>query len=72
MAISEGHKTNFNTLVDATNAENIALMECTKKDTGKKVAVVCAVHQDNEGQFVFTPLAEMFNCNPYEILEPPM
>lgn len=71
MAISEVHKKNFETLERATKNGDIALMECTDKKTGSSVNVICAVYQ-NEGEYVFVPLAKLFNNNPYDELNPPV
>lgn len=70
MAIPDGHKNNFSTLLRAAAAEDLALMECTKVDTGDLVYVICAVHMDGE-EYVFTPLAKLFGGNPYEEILPP-
>lgn len=68
--IEQGYKHNFSVLQRACHNDDLALMECTDKETGKKVVVICAVHMDN-GEYVFTPLAKMFDGNPYEELNPP-
>ena len=70
MAIPKGHKNNFETLKKAAVNGDLALMECTDKNTGKKVNVICAVQWENE-EYNFIPLAKMFNGNPYEELLPP-
>jgi hypothetical protein len=70
MAIPEGHKQNFQTILDATHHNDLTLMECTDKATGQTVYTVCAVYiEDN--QYVFVPLAKMFDGDPYEELNPP-
>jgi hypothetical protein len=49
-------------------------MECKDKATGKPVVVICAVWIDEdikEKMYHFTPLAKMFEGNPYEELIPP-
>ena len=48
MAIPKGHKNNFETLKKAAVNGDLALMECTDKNTGKKVNVICAVQWENE------------------------
>jgi hypothetical protein len=70
--ISEGYKHNFRTLQMAmARAGHVVLMECQDKATQKTVMTVCAVHVDDEGQYNFTPLAKMFDGNPYDELNPP-
>lgn len=68
--IVTAHKANFETLKKAFSSGNVALMECTEKITGEKVAVICAVVFDGE-EYNFTPFAKFFNGNPYELLIPP-
>lgn len=71
MAISKGYKANFETLKQAGANNDLALMECTDKATGKTVMAICAVSRV-KGKFVFSPLAKMFDGNPYEELVPPL
>lgn len=70
MAIQAGHKSNFNTLLKAAGSNDLALMECDDRATGKKVAVVCAVYV-TDGVYTFVPIAKLFDGNPYEELNPP-
>lgn len=69
--IEPGYKANFETLQRASENGDLALMECTDKVTGKPVMVICAVGRDDDGQYVFSPLAKMFDGNPYEEIDPP-
>lgn len=56
MALTEAVKANFQTLCRAIRDDNVCLMECTRKDNGEPVDVICAVH--DLGEFVkFVPLA---------------
>jgi Family of unknown function (DUF6117) len=71
MAISEGYKANFETIKRAAGNNDLALMECTDKTTGKPIMVVCAVSTSN-GEYVMSPLAKLFDDNPYEELIPPI
>lgn len=68
--IVTAHKGNFETLRKAFANGDVALMECTLNATGEKVAVICAVHTES-GEYVFTPMAQFFNGNPYDLLSPP-
>ena len=68
--ISKGHKANFETLKKAFKNKAVALMECTDAETGKPVIAVCAINTVN-GEYEFIPLANMFDGNPYEELNPP-
>lgn len=68
--IAKGYKSNFGTLLKAADRGDLALVECTDAKTGQPVITVCAVHMQ-AGEFVMTPLAKMFDGNPYEELNPP-
>jgi len=71
MAIPKGHKENFQTLVEAFNAGDVALMECQLVATGEAVAVICAANRMPDGEIEFAPFGMLFNGNPYELLNPP-
>jgi len=72
MAIPEGYKANFETILRAARNEDLALVECTNKDTGKPAYVLAAISgvgPDDKMEVV--PLAMMFDGSPYELLIPP-
>ena len=71
MAIPKRHRQNFNTLVEAVRAGDVALMECQLTATGEIVAVICAVNRLPHGETQFIPFATLFNGNPYEAVDPP-
>ena len=60
MAIAKGHKANFNTLVEAIRAGDVALMECELAATGENVAVICAANRLPDGEVEFAPFAMLF------------
>lgn len=68
--IAEGHKANFETLKQAAEDGNLAIMDCQDKETGKQVIVICAVGFDGD-EYTMVPLAKMFDGDPYEELNPP-
>jgi len=68
--ILPGYKTNYETLLRAAKAGDLALVECTSIETGEPVFVICSVHV-SDGEYVMTPLAKMFDGNPYEEVAPP-
>lgn len=70
MAIPDSYKDNFETLRRACMNKDLALLECQDKKTKEIVIVVCAIGQDGE-ESVITPLARMFDGNPYEEINPP-
>lgn len=69
--ITKGYRANFETLERAFKHGDVALMECTDAVTGKPVIAICAVDTVN-GECEFSPLAKMFDGNPYEELNPPI
>jgi hypothetical protein len=70
--IVQEHTKNFETLRRAFKDGAVCLMECTEKATGEKVAVICTVFIEEDGEYQFTPFARFFNGNPYELLTSPM
>lgn len=68
--ISEGYKHNFGLLRRAFDNAQAALVECRDAKTGEPIMAVCAVRLI-ESKFVMTPLAKMFDGNPYEEVLPP-
>lgn len=71
MAIPDAVSANFDTLQRAADNGDLAVMECTKRETGETVYVVCAVYRDEDEMFNLVPLAQMFTGNPYEQIDPP-
>lgn len=70
--IEKCYKINFNTLTEAFKNNDVLLMECTDKVTGKKVVTICAYTTNTKTEEVeFLPLAKLFDGNPYEELLPP-
>ena len=68
--VVQQHEENFESLRMAFLNGDVALMECTVKATGEKVAVICAMTKE-ESEYKFVPFAQFFNGNPYEIVDPP-
>src|SRR5690348_8856413 len=66
----DGFKSNYNTIVKAAKAGDLALLETQDAVTGQKVAALVAVNFDGK-DFEFVPLARMIEGNPYEQLNPP-
>lgn len=69
--IEKGYTQNFETLRRAFHNKDVCLAECTDAKTGARVIAVCAVHRDKTGGVTLTPLAKMFDGNPYKELLPP-
>lgn len=68
--IGEAYKANFDTMLRAAANNDLALMECKDKKTGESVKVVCMVSRDGE-DYIFMPVAKLFDGDPFEELEPP-
>lgn len=71
MAISDGYKANFETLLRAAGDKALCIMECTDKESGKTVIAVCAAWVDEDEQTHLVPVAKLFDGDPYEELVPP-
>lgn len=71
MALATGHRKNFETLQEAFNAGDVALMECQLATTGEPVAVICAANRLPDGEIEFAPFAMLFNDNPHRTFNPP-
>ena len=74
MAIPDYARTNFETLVKAAKAGDLALMECTEVESGETRYVLCAVGReegDEEGDYVMTPFGHLATGNPYDAYVPP-
>lgn len=71
MAIPDHARTNFDTLVKAAQAGDLALMECTDVETGETRFVLCAVGRA-DGDYMMTPFGHLALGNPYEAYIPPI
>jgi hypothetical protein len=70
MPIPDHARTNFQTLLRAAEAGDLALMECLEVATGEECYVICAVGR-NGSDFVFTPFGHLAPGNPYDAYRPP-
>lgn len=70
MAIPDYARANFNTLLRAAAAGDLALMECADATTGEARYVLCAVGRDG-GDYQFTPFGHLAPGNPYDAYVPP-
>lgn len=70
MAIPDAHRTNFDTLLRAARAGDLALLECADAVTGTPRYVLCAVGRD-AGDYVMTPFGHLADANPFELYVPP-
>ena len=69
--IEKGYRENFETLRRACKNDDLALVDCQDKTTGKPVRVLCAMQTEDDGEISMIPLARLFDGNPYDELNPP-
>lgn len=70
MAIPDHARTNFNTLLRAAQAGDLALVECLDAQTREPRYVLCAVGRDGP-ELLFTPFGHLAPVNPFEAYLPP-
>lgn len=70
MSIPDYARANFNTLLRAAAAGDLALVECADAVTGDPRYVLCAVGRD-DGDYVMTPFGHLAPGNPFEAYLPP-
>lgn len=68
--LRKGDKKNFETLQRAFKNGDVCLMECTDAKTGDYRAVICAAYREGD-EIVTVPFAQLFDGNPYEMVNPP-
>ena len=72
MALKEGYKVNFQTLIDAAKAGDLCLLECIEIATGELRAVLCAVNRDANGNVEMVPFGHLCPGNPFDTYQPPV
>lgn len=70
MKIPVGDSQNFQTLQDACNNGDLALVSAVRKSDKKRVSLVCAMQRTSDG-ISPVPLAVMIEGNPFEDFEDP-
>ena len=60
----------FNDICGAAQTNELCLVECTDRKTGKKVNVVCFAVTEG-GSVQLHPLARLFSGNPHNEVAPP-
>lgn len=71
MAIPDHARTNFQTLMRAAAAGDLALLECSDAATGEPRYVLCAVGA-RDGEYVVTPFGHLADGNPFDAYITPM
>jgi hypothetical protein len=70
MRIPEYARANFNRLLRAAAAGDLALLECDHAVTGEPRYVLCAIARDG-AEYTITPFSHLTPGNPYEAYKPP-
>ena len=68
--LREPDKVNFDTLIRAFSAGDVALVEVKRLSDDAPVAAICAIGQEDD-MFVLTPFAILVEGNPFELYSPP-
>jgi Family of unknown function (DUF6117) len=70
MSIPDYARTNFNTLLRAAAAGDLALVECTDVVSGEPRYVLAAITCD-AGEYIMTPFGHLAPGNPFDAYVPP-
>ncbi|MBE2233672.1 MAG: hypothetical protein IAE85_09270 [Anaerolinea sp.] len=65
MAVPDGHRANLETIYRAARNNDLAVMEVNRKGSSEPAHLLVAVARDGD-EFNITPLAQLFDYNPYE------
>lgn len=68
--IPAAHRRNLDTVIEAAQNGDLAVVECTRRSDGATVNLLCAIGFDGE-MYGITPFAEMVDGNPFEMYDPP-
>lgn len=72
MAIPDGVRANFDTLLRAAKAGRLALVECQDADTKEPRYVLCAVNHDGADEYQMVPFGHLVSDrDPYTAYIPP-
>ena len=59
-------------MLRAARNGDLALLECTDAKTGAPVMAICMMSICADGEMQMTPVAKIFDGNPFEELVPPI
>jgi hypothetical protein len=71
LPIKSETKQNFEILKEATRSGDLALVDCIDINTKQHVPVICAVSIDEDQDYIFIPLGQMFENDPMQHLKFP-
>ena len=69
MAVPAGHRANLETIYRAARNNDLAVMEVNRKGSSEPAHLLVAVARDGD-EFDITPLAQLFDDNPFEQFTP--
>ena len=69
MAVPAGHGANLETIYRAARNSDLAVMEVNRKGSSEPAHLLVAVGRDGD-QFNITPLAQLFDGDPYQQFAP--
>ena len=69
MAVPAGHRANLETIYRAARNNDLAVMEVSRKGSSVPAHLLVAVARDGD-EFNITPLAQLFDGNPFEQFTP--
>jgi hypothetical protein len=69
MAVPAGHRANLETIYRAARNNDLAVMEVSRKGSGEPAHLLVAVARDGD-EFNITPLAQLFDDNPFDRFVP--
>ena len=69
--LTDGDKSNFETLARAFRNEDAALVSAIDKASREPRALVCAMHRNEDGTITPVPFAVMVWGNPFEMFHDP-
>jgi len=69
MAVPDGHRANLETIYRAARNNDLAVMEVNRKGSNEPAHLLVAVARDGD-EFNITPLAQLFDDNPFDRFMP--
>ena len=69
--LRKGDRHNFDTLLRAASDGALALVSAVRKANQNPVALVCAMHQNEDDTITPVPFAVMVEGNPFELFDDP-
>lgn len=71
MALQDGDRKNFKTLLKAAKNGDLGLIESRRNSDGQYVALIAVIYQEPSGEYVIIPVGEMVADNPMTLYADP-